>query len=393
MYPRTFLSVLLLSVFVAPALAQRFSIVNPNTVPVENAPVVVSAASLPGFISTDETLRVTVDGKQVKYQIDDLNRDGKPDELIFLVNLKAGERAKVNIKPTRKPVPKVESQVVASLILKDKDGKWHQVDEASSTKNDMYNQMHHHGAAFESDKIAYRIYFDNKSTIDIYGKKQYRLELPDTWWYPTDEQLAAGYGDDILLVSGWVGIGTLKGWNGKMLHIDRFGKRTQRLLAKGPLRTIAESEVEGWEYEGKKAKVTVRYILYAGHRDVTAEVISDTDLTAVATGVQQIGGGEMLSTPELVGSWGSWHPQPDTVKYAKETVGLGLYLPAGYQSFQFTEGVNNLIRFPLKKGEVVRYYFTTIAAKETGQPVQDARAFFEHLNAWKKGLEPIRIIR
>jgi hypothetical protein len=253
--------------------------------------------------------------------------------------------------------------------------------------------MHHHGVAFESDKMAYRIYFDNKSTIDVYGKKEYRLELRDTWWYPTGEQLAEGYGDDILLVSGWVGVGSLKGWNGRMQHIDKFGRRTQRILAGGPLRTVVESEVEDWEYEGTKSKVTVRYILYAGHRDVIAEVRSDHSLKAVATGVQQIGGGELLSSPTLVGSWGSWYPQPDTVKYAKETVGLGLYMPAKMGGQQHTDGVNNLILAPVKSGEVLTYYFTTVAAKENKQPVQDAKAFFEYLAEWSKGLEPLQIIR
>lgn len=389
---RIFLTTLCVILCTYQAAASRFTVVNPNSVAIENAPVIVSASSLKGFRLSDKALRVTVNGKEVIHQTDDLNRDGQPDELVFLVSLKAGERARVKVAAARRKATNVQSQVFASLILKDKDGKWQHVDEASSTRNDMYNQMHHHGAALESDKIAYRIYFDNKSTIDIYGKKHYRLELPETWWYPTDEQLAAGYGDDILLVSGWVGIGTLKGWNGRMLHIDKFGKRTQRILARGPVRAIAESEVEGWDYEGKKARVTVRYSLYAGHRDVTAEVFSDTDLDAVATGVQQIGGGEMTSSDELVGSWGSWYPQPDTVKYAKETVGLGLAMPAAYKGKQVTDGVNNLIRAELKKGKVLRYYFTTIAAKEHNQPVQDARSFFEYLNQWKKGLEPVQII-
>lgn len=392
MYSRMLLILLLLAFYSSTMAAYRFSITNRGSVAVENAPVLLSAATLKGFNFSDRNFRVTLNGKEVAHQIDDLNRDGQPDELVFLANLQAGEQAKVKISTTRKKAPEVQSQVFASLILKDKEGKWQHVDEASSTKNDMYNQLHHHGVAFESDKIAYRIYFDNKSTIDIYGKKQYRLELPDTWWYPSREQLNDGYGDDILLVSGWVGIGTLKGWNGKMLHIEKFGKRTHRIVARGPLRTITESEVNDWEYEGKKVNLTVRYTLYAGHRDVTAEVFSDTDLEAVATGVQQIGGGELMSSNELVGSWGSWYPQPDTVKYAKETAGLGLYLPVRYKGTQVTDGVNNLIRVSVKKDEPLRYYFTTIAAKENNQPVQDAGAFFEYLQQWAKGLEPIQII-
>lgn len=389
---------LLLTAFVliAPVHATaslRFTVSNPNPVAVGNAPVIVSAATFPDFTFSDANYCIKVNGKKTAYQADDLNGDGKPDELVFLVDLAAGARAKVSLSRTRRKPVAAEPQVVASLIRKSDTGEWQHVKEATSTRNDMYNRMHHHGVAFESDKMAYRIYFDNKSTIDVYGKKEYRLELRDTWWYPTGEQLAEGYGDDILLVSGWVGVGSLKGWNGRMQHIDKFGRRTQRILAGGPLRTVVESEVEDWEYEGTKSKVTVRYILYAGHRDVIAEVRSDHSLKAVATGVQQIGGGELISSPTLVGSWGSWYPQPDTVKYAKETVGLGLYMPAKMGGQQHTDGVNNLILAPVKSGEVLTYYFTTVAAKENKQPVQDAKAFFEYLAEWSKGLEPLQIIK
>jgi hypothetical protein len=389
-----FLVTLLLCIATVPTGAViRFTVFNPNQVAVSNAPVVISAASLAGFEAGNRHFVIKVNGTKTVYQADDLNGDGAIDEVVFLVDLAAGEKAGVSMERIRRQPLPVEPQVFASLILKDNQGQWHHVKEASSTRNDMYNQLHHHGVAFESDKMAYRIYFDNKSTIDLYGKKDYRLELRDTWWYPTREQLAAGYGDDILLVSGWVGIGSLKGWNGKMQHIDKFGRRTQRILAGGPLRTVVESEVEDWEYEGGKTKVTVRYILYAGHRDVTAEVRTDRNLKAVATGVQQIGGGELMSSSTLVGSWGSWYPQPDTLTYAKETVGLGLYMPASAGGRQQTDGVNNLILAPVKSDDVLTYYFTTVAAKENKQPIQDAKAFFNYLNEWEKGLQPLQIMR
>lgn len=380
-------------------MAIRFSVQNPNPVAIDNAPVVVNLSDLRGFVVPEQGLVLTLKGKKTEVQLDDTNRDGKPDELVFLVNLKAGEKAEVKIGKASKRKHSGKNKglmsgqadrVFASLILKDDAGNWHHKDEVSSDKNDMYNRLHHHGVAFESEKMAYRIYFDNKSTIDLYGKKSYRLELKDTWWYPTDKQLAEGYGDDILLVSGWVGIGTLKGWtSNKMQHIEKFGKRTHRIIARGPLRVMVESEVEGWDYEGKLSTVSVRYILYAGKRDVVAEVRSNNDLQAIATGVQQIGGGDMLSSNTLVGSWGSWHPQPDTVKYAKETVGLGLYLPKAAGGQQLTDGVNNLIVMPVKKDQVLRYYFTVVAAKENEQTIQNAGLFFEYLNTWKQGLEPV----
>lgn len=377
---------------ISTASGTNITITNPNQIDLKDAPVVVDLNKIrkTGLTKRDR-LAVYINGKQVSSQLDDLNNDSIPDELVFLTDLKAGEKKKVQLRSiSDKKRVKFPAEVYASLILKEADGSHTNIREISSAKNDMYNKLHHHGVAFESALMAYRIYFDNKSTIDVYGKKKYQLELADNKWYPTDEQLAAGYGDDILLVSGWVGVGTVKGFeDGKATHINKFDLRTHRIVAAGNIRTIVESDVKGWEYEGKKTDIKVRYTLYARHRDVIAEISTSADMDKLATGVQQIGGGACFQSDQLIGSWGSWHPQPDTLKYAKETVGLGLYMPKEFQGKQIMEGVNNLIVFPQKKESTSRFYFTVIAAKEEQNDIKTAEYFFKYLNNWRKGLKPI----
>lgn len=376
------------------ATTLKLTLRNPNAMAVDNAPVVLKLDNYKKISAAKRSsLAVFVDGKQISSQLDDLNNDGIADELVFLQNFKAAEIRTVLLKTicARKRIA-FPAEVYADLIAKEKDGSRKFVKEASSTKNDMYNAMHHHGVAFESALIAYRIYFDNKSTIDIYGKKKPQLEIAATGWYPTDEQLAAGYGDDILLVSGWVGVGTVKGWNGqKATHIDKFDKRTQRIVSVGNLRAIVESEVQGWQYEGKKIDMTVRYIIYARHRDAVCEITASEDIENLVTGVQRIGGGELLSSNELVGSWGNYFPQPDSVKYGKETAGLGVYVPVQYKGKQVQSGVDNLILMPYKKGEILRFYLTAAALKEENTPFTASDKFFAYLTKWKEELKTIEV--
>lgn len=352
---------------------------------IKDAPVEICLSKLNKY--NGEKLFIFIDGNEISSQMDDLDRDGKWDVISFIEDFQAYETKKVVLKPGTSK--EYTSLVYTSLIKKNIDGSLQQVDSASSDKNDMYNKMHHHGVAFESDKIAYRIYFDNKSTIDIYGKKRYGLELKETNWYPTEEQLSMGFGDDILLVSSWVGNGAIKAWNGeKAIHLEKFSKRTHRIIAKGPVRAIVQSELNDWEYEGEKINLIVRYTLYGCHRDVIADVYSNKPIKNLATGVQQIGGGELFQTDDLVGSWGSWYPQPDTVKYKKETVGLGLYLQK--VGHQVQDGVNNLIVFPNTGHQ--RYYFTTLAMKENENTIKDAREFFIYLKEWKKEINAIEVV-
>ena len=369
----------------------KVKVTNPNDAALEAAPVVLSLDQYPKIpVEKRKELAVFVNCKQVSSQLDDLNKDGIPDELVFLVDLKAKKSQKVTIKTIydckRDSFP---TEVYTDLILKEKDGSFKFINEISSTKNDMYNKLHHHGVAFESSMIGYRIYFDNKSTIDLYGKKKQQLELATTGWYPTDEQAAAGYGDDVLTVYGSVGVGGVRGWDGsKAVYIDKFDKRTQRIVSAGKLRTVVESEVEGWQYEGKKINMTVRYILYARHRDAICEVRASENIDNLATGVIIIKNGEMLNNKGLVGSWGTDYPVTDTIKYAKQTAGVGLYVPQTVKYKHEVEGINNLLLLNYKKGDTLRFYFTAAAMKEEKNPFTNSDQFFKYLKDWSE-LKPV----
>jgi hypothetical protein len=369
----------------------KLKITNPGKSDLKNVPVIVTLDNHKKIaVNERASLAVFVNGKQISSQLDDLNKDGIVDELVFLLDLKPKKKQKVIVKSISEDKrDSFPTEVYTDLISKTKDGKHEFITEISSDKNDMYNKLHHHGVAFESALIGYRIYFDNKSTIDVYGKKKQQLELATTGWYPNDEHAAAGYGDDILLVFGSVGVGTVKGWDGaKATHIDKFDKRTQRIVATGKLRTVVESEVEGWLYEGKKINMTVRYILYARHRDAICEVRASEDIDNLATGVQSIKLGTTITDIKgLVGSWGTDYPVTDTVKYEKQTTGLGVYVPKKYVSKHVIEGLNNLVLMNYKKDDVLRFYLTAAARKEEKDPFTSPGQFFDYLKVWSKDIE------
>lgn len=127
----------------------------------------------------------------------------------------------------------------------------------------------------------------------------------------------------MILVRGSCGAGTLRGWDGSQAtDIKPVAFRGQRLIASGPVRTIADAEVKGWEYQGKELNMINRYTLYAGHRDAQVDVLFDQplDKETFCTGVQNIGySATMYSDHEgLVASWGTDWPVGDTIKYKKK---------------------------------------------------------------------------
>ena len=223
-------------------------------------------------------------------------------------------------------------RVHAQMWFKNPDKTLRAADTLWSDKDNMYSQLHHHGPAFESEYAAYRVYFDKKQTIDTYGKKLPRLELQETMWYPTDEQMAAGYGYDNLRVFGSVGVGALKGWDaekGVMTHIDRFKRREARVLAKGPVRTVVEMRVEGWNYGGREIAMTSRYILYAGHGDVQVQNQLEGDVEGLlfTTGVMKMVEHRAVRTDNSAAIFGRDFPENDTTKWERESVALAIALP------------------------------------------------------------------
>ena len=261
---------------------------------------------------------------------------------------------------------------------------------------DTYHQLHHHGVAVESDKMAYRIYFDKKQTIDPYSKRTPQLELAQSYWYPNDSLLEAGYGDDILRVSGTVGVGSVKYWNGKkQVHIEPVAERSQRIIRQTRKEATIEVAVKEWQVEDKSVQMAVRYTMQAGHRDMRCDVSLSEAVEGLCTGVQTIpakGGKDtvtiILPNGILLASWGTDWPVNDSVKYAKETVGLGVFIPKAYAGECVKDKSNNLCllrALPFSEGTGVgcHFYLTCCGVTKENHPVAtNATEWFEYLRRW-----------
>ena len=279
--------------------------------------------------------------------------------------------------------------------------EWHAAPEV-----DTYRALHHHGVAVESELMAYRIYFDKKQTIDPYCKRTPQLELATSYWYPDDSLLATGYGDDILRVSGTVGVGSVKYWNGKKhTHIDPIAERSERIVRQTRNSATIEVAVKQWQVEGKQVDMQVQYTMRAGHRDMRCDVLTTAPIKGLCTGVQSIpskgldpqSGSERiteeLENGILLASWGTDWPVNDSVKYAKETVGLAVFIPKAYVGELVHDKQNNLCllnTLPLR-GEMERglhFYLTCVGATKENHPAATtAEEWFAYLRRWAKKLK------
>lgn len=361
-------------------------------------PVVIDLSSLgAGFTVKSATV---FDGtNEIPSQLDDMNGDTRTDELAFVINLPASGKKTLNVilsslKSDKTYPARVYAEMLFRTSKKNKYAKGYAI--YADGASDTYNVQHHHGAAFESELVAYRIYFNEKQTTDLYGKSHKGLELEESQFYPTGEQLKRGFGDDVIKVNSSCGAGTLRGWDGtQSTLIKPVAVRGQRILASGPVRTIVDAEVKGWQYQNKELNMINRYTLYAGHRDAQVDVLFDAplDKEVFCTGVQNITGhADMFSDHNgLVASWGTDWPVNDTVKYKKETVGLATYIPKKYVVKETSDKENFLYTISAPGKSSFRYYTSFTSCKETfGYP--DKEKWFAYVQEWKKALEqPVKI--
>lgn len=382
------------------------SIGNPTGTDRQDEPVVVDISKYAPVRSATVMLGET----EIACQTDDLDGDKTADELCFLADIKAGETLTytVTLSP-RKAQKAYTPRTYAEMMLSNKKvkeaNKQNLYISSLTVENgtNAYWMIHHHGAAFENELVAYRIYFDHRQTVDIYGKYRKGLELKDTQFYPDDEQKAAGYGDDVLWVGSTFGLGALRGWDGeKPTMLEDVEHRTQRIIASGPLRTVVEVKDEGWTPQPGNSPVdmTTRYTLYAGQRDCRVDIAFDYEEPPTAddnraprrfsTGIINVKGSTEYSDREgLRACWGTDWPvsAKDSAGHKRETVGLGIYIPKQYIVSEQPADKDNYA-FVVAPGSDNRlsYRITFASDNEAFGPHSDSE-WYNYLKAWRRNVD------
>lgn len=351
---------------------------------------------------------VTTEGKEVACQLDDTDMNGGYDELCFVTDVAKNTTRTFTVTLEEQGKPRqYEAKTYAEMVLPNKKVKTKNkqdiflsaitVDRGSASS---YSSLHHHGPAFENEYIAFRLYFDHRQTVDMYGKTRKGLEIKETQFYPDAGQKAAGYGDDVLWVGNSFGLGALRGWDGtQQTMFDDCDRRSMRIIASGPVRAIVEVVDLGWNTRNAgKAPVdmTTRYTVYAGRRDCTVDVKFRRPATGYqfATGIINVKGSEGMSDGHgLRGCWGTDWPVAlkDSAGHKPETVGMGIYVPEEYVVKELPKDSDN---YPFVVGSAtdgLRYYINFCSDNESFG-YHSAKEWFAYLKEWRKEIDaPVSI--
>ncbi len=219
----------------------------------------------------------------------------------------------------------------------------------------MYDAIYGHGAVIENPWVAYRIYMDNRQSLDLYVKQTPQLELDVTGFYTTPEQLKEGYGIDVLWAGKSIAAGSFRGLqNGNPVTIDTVASRTQKVIDDHTIQVIDKD----WIYNGHPIQMTQTYSVLPNSRDLYVEVKLDGYLPdeIFCTGIQKLETDNQgfINADGRAASWGSSIPDkghPDVV----EQVGLGIIVNPENVVAAEESDLNYIVKVRPDKDGIIRY--------------------------------------
>ncbi len=378
---------------VVPAVASprvkviKLAVGNPSPSPRAAENVVVSVAALraiaPDFLaapivvtaSDARTLQedaTTLATKELASQVDDLDGDGKADEIAFQIELGPGQARVVSIAYG-------EPATVERLR-----GEYPRRTHAISTPNP-------EGLGWESEPVAWRIDLGVRNAIDLLGKRRPALALERFSAPEYDPSHESPAGRTVFAIGDSLGIGAVGALvDGKPVRLADVASRTGRVISSGPVRAIAEIHYRGWKVAGRSLDLVSRFSVWAGeHGFLHAIEATNADGVPLVTALPRKAGVAEIDPTSIVapgahayGTYGHQVLGPDgqgRQSLSDQNLGLAIVVPAASDLAPTEAEADHLVRVPLQGGRAAWYVMAAWDQEGTERLVVDPSESGRHL--------------
>lgn len=246
----------------------------------------------------------------------------------------------------------------------------------------MYDAIYGHGAVIENPWVAYRVYMDNRQSLDLYVKQTPQIELDVTGFYTTPQQLKEGYGIDVLWAGKSIAAGSFRGLqNGEPVTIDTVASRTQKVIDDHTVQVIDKD----WILNGHPIQMTQTYSVLPNSRDLFVEVKLDgyQPEDIFCTGIQKLETDNQgfINAEGRAASWGSNIPDKNHPEIV-EQVGLGIIVdPVNVVSTEESD-LNYLVKVRPDKDGMIRYRVIACGDREKNG--------FNNYGDWSKYIKSLK---
>jgi len=289
-----FLVLILLSFF---SCEQEAALTFENTLAVDRTDevIVISRSDLAQKINLEEGMLPVFEKQEnqlISSQLDDLDGDGKWDEVVLVLDFKAGETQEIRVSwVAPKEYPEFEKRTNLRLGIHQEDGSYEEVDtyKALPCTEEFEIISQGEGVNWENDKNGFRVYFDCRNVKDLFGKRRPEMivDKVHTPGFGSYHELAE-WGMDVLHCGSSLGSGGLALLrNDSLYRLGSTDVYEYQKIVEGPVRSIFELRYSGWNVEGEMLKAVERISIYPGkywfESDVTFSNCAEKD--QIVTGI------------------------------------------------------------------------------------------------------------
>lgn len=224
--------------------------------------------------------------------------------------------------------------------------------------------IRYEGPGWESDKVGYRFYLDQRNAVDVFGKKVPEVVLQKAGLDGFDSyHEMQDWGMDVLKVAKSLGIGSIGYLDTAAVRVEVTDSVTSRITENGVVYSSIQTNYYGWNTGKTKTGLVSRLTIHAGTR-VTHNLIDITgDLDNLCTGLIKDTKAELFTKEGDDGNYGY------IATYGKQSLNndnLGIAVLFKRPDFLgFTKDANShIVKLKPSQGKL-DYYF--VAAWE-GEP-------------------------
>jgi len=316
--------------------------------------------------------RVTIADKSqdIPSQADDINYDGKRDELVFLIDLEPQQTKEIIIMYTPQDAAINPGYQNMTITL----------GYPNRVQAGVFPELK--GIAWESELIMYRLPFNESTAVDVFCKETKGLSFAQLIAdIPTGRQTSM----PIQPIGNWSGCGGFALWDGNspqpprgqggeiLIPVDYQSNRYPRVIANGPIRTVVQVVFENWKFRSDVLKVTSTFSIFGGQQWSKHHLKIEGNSTPIqiATGLPQPENIKIIQN-EKEGFIYTWGKQSNWS--LSDELGLSIIYPTNYfDSYKeplFAKGIEKQIPsraviLNLNEEGQLQYYF--IAAWNRGE--------------------------
>lgn len=226
------------------------------------------------------------------------------------------------------------------------------------------------GPGWESDKVAFRFYLDQRNGIDVFGKKTPGIILPQVGidgYENYHKSTHSPWGEDQMTVGDALGIGSIAYWDGeKAIRVEKRDSVECYIQADGKIRSQIMTTYFGWDVNHTKYNLKALISIDAGSRASHMELQMDKDIPNIATGIIKKENTELMVSSEKDSEWtylATWGKQSheDIKNYQQESrmMGLAIFVKTKYIKEITSDELNHVIVLQPENGYVDYYFMPT----------------------------------